>query len=294
LAWFGPQNLEIIWPRNNWCEAGFEDVFNKSLCKHRPSSFEDVQGTVSKGEVLLFGHENQFGCPFDNFIDIRRLVRPKTEIFRATASGGRQAMIFTAEIHPSLSLNDILSVCRLLDWNPAVKSEAESFARTHGLQQGLYHGLHIRLTDSGYQPDQYRKYFAAPSLTKEKVLICTDDHEEALRLVGGRTRFLMRRPNDEPEKYQHGRDWRVKTEYRDGRSFGFNVRRSREAILDGVTDLILLAGSKIIPTKLSSFSEVAGYLGYSHQPVIMKLYLFRRRWVEKIKFAILWWRHFLS
>lgn len=291
LGWFQPEELEILWPINNWCEAGFLDVFAPGPFQFKEASFDEVKTRLCQEKILLFAHENQFGCPRERFNDIRRLRNPRKSILEANSKDKTQAIVYTSEIHPSFSLESILRSCDLLRWNPMAQANASAFARANSLGKGEYTGFHIRLTDSGYCPEQYRKYFRTSRRFYGKSLICTDAHEEARRIAGGRPEILVRSPSAEPEKYRDELAWRETTLYADGRSFAFNVRRSRQAIQEAVVDLILLAGSRIRPSRLSSFSEVAGYLGYRHQPIAMKLHLLKRRWIQKIKFLILWWQH---
>lgn len=286
LGWFEPANLEIIWPKNNWCEASFDEIFDTRNLNFRESNFGEIKKQLGARKFLLFAHENQFECPADLFIDIKKLKKPKTAILRAISKKKINTIIHTAEFHPSLTLNDILSACGFLKWNSKASEEATSFARSQGLLRGSYQGLHIRLTDSGYHLREFRKFIQARDQIKEKKLICTDDYTTALKLIQNKPCFIIRKPKAEPKKYINGSGWRDKIQYSDGRSFGFNVRRSRKAIMEAVTDLILLSGSKIIPTKLSSFSEVAGYLGYRHQTLHMKAYLFQRRCIQKIKLLL--------
>jgi len=291
LGWFQPDELEILWPKNNWCEASFFDVFAPDLLQFKEASFDEVKTRLCQEKILLFAHENQFGCPGERFNDIRRLRNPRKSILEANSKNKTQAIVYTSEIHPSLSLKSILRSCDFLRWNPMAQANASAFACANSLEKGEYTGFHVRLTDSGYRPEQYRKYFQPSRRFYGKSLICTDAYEEACRIAGGQPGILIRSPAAEPEKYRDELAWRENTRYADGRSFAFNVRRSLEAIQEAVVDLILLAGSRIRPSRLSSFSEVAGYLGYRHQPIAMKLHLLKRRWIQKIKFLILWWQH---
>jgi len=240
----------VSWPRNRWCEAPFAALFTGPLPVDERTILDYRAEQASRIHLM---HENQVG------FDEARLVPTSAlrgwDDVRRLLELGPELVYFNSVLPDFVSLQDAREALAELQPEASIAARAADFVHRHAIGPGTV-GLHIRKTDFGALVDDellFRHVQASP----RRVFVCSDDAAVNARFaqlpncaVFDKTAY--------PEKSTEDGGWQAWTEDEAGRRFPFNVRRSAQAVVEGLIDLLILSRTEMLPTSSSTFLAMAG------------------------------------
>lgn len=240
---------EVSWPRNNWCGAGFEKLFELDLPVHdRP--LLDYKQFEEQYRFLL--HENPCGFKGESVTPNASL--PGFEEYRSLLDTHRD-VLYTHNLIPGfVTLPDIALGFKGLRINADLRRTAEDFCRERGVDSSVY-GLHIRKTDFGNTVND-EELFRMVSASDKRFFVCSDD-EEVNRRFGGLANCAVFEKKYFPQKRVESAGWEHWITDSEGRSFPFNIERSEEAVLEALVDLLILSRTTPVKASNSTFFTMA-------------------------------------
>ena len=245
----------VFWPRNNWCQAAYTDIFLPGPTVDE-RSLRSLAGTL--GDSLGLFHDamgaEAVQLPFASAYDYASIAD-----FAARALVGQRPVFFYPAIMPAwIPLDQVVAEMRQCAYQPVIREAVVHFIQT---QLGRpFHGLHLRRTDLGvgYSDDEVREI--AQAHPDQLFFVCSDDPmAEALAVANPN---VVRR---EKAAYVGKRDgaggWTAATADDDGRVYHGNIDRSADSVREAVIDLLVLAHSEIVGYSGSTFQNIARLYG---------------------------------
>lgn len=241
---------EVAWPKNTWCGAGFNKLFDlDSVVHEHPITYYKNH----EREFHFLIHENQGNFSED-------LVKYNTDftdytLYEQFLNLHDNVFYYNNLIPRFANLSDIQSGIKSLKINREIYEKADGFCRSNGIDETVY-GLHIRKTDFGDKIDD-EELFRVVSTSAAKFFVCSDAEEVNNRFaqlphcsVFKKNHFPTKRLED-----AHWLHWNTDAE---GRKFPFNIDRSEESVVEGLIDLLILSKTQLVNTSHSTFLNMAG------------------------------------
>lgn len=245
----------VCWPTNNWCQAEFKDVINLDAAVFN-IGISDLSGVFCEAAVLLHDDiaSSCLQVDFNSAYSYKSLIDFKNKVI----DGFDVIFYYPALIPEWLPSVLIKAEIENLNFNEKIMQECIDFIRN--FIGGPYYGIHLRRTDLnvGLSDEEVIKLCRRnPNI---KFFVCSDD-PVAESLPSSFSNVYSRKKKSYVSKRNNGEAWISRTTDDDGRiSFG-NIVRSREAVIEGVVDLLILAHSRIVGFSGSTFQKLAGMLG---------------------------------
>ena len=248
---------KIIWPRNNWCRAAFEDIFLE-----RPDvstlTLTDLAGTLDDTVVLL---HDQIGADTlrTNFHSAYSYASIE-DFCEKISSAGKNVFYYPALV-PSWLPND--RVVLEMEECP-IKSEIRNAAKefVKNVIGRPFHGLHLRRTDLNVGYDDMEVQSIVRSHPQDAFFVCSDDPiAEALAAV--HPNVYRREKQSYVGKRDANGEWSSQTADDDGRLYFSNIDRGAESVVEAVIDMLILAQSSIVGFSGSTFQNMALMYGKS-------------------------------
>jgi hypothetical protein len=239
----------VVWPRNNWCGAGFADLFAAKL-------------TVLERELLSYRADKdnfQFFMTEDHLnlgvANLSPLQASSLEHALAYLQSGTQNVFFHSPLIPGwLDLALIKQQVQQLPLQNEMVSRAEDFIASRRLDD--YYGIHIRKTDFGSNASDDKGLFdLLRNCPQKQFFVCSDDAgvEQQFATLPNVTTY-PKRAYVEP-LVEGG--WNTPTADHSGRVYACNVNRSALSVEDAVVDLLILSHSQVVDTSNSTFRNTA-------------------------------------
>lgn len=242
----------IIWKENNWCGAGFEDIFDSQFEQFK--DYDRVTFFKNPPSFRYIIHENQFGVHLDYKSPFS--FKTEEEIKKYIDDSHLDVFFFT----------NILSawVGEARFWGrvfPKIKFKRELLELANeiilkNVGKDSFYGIHIRKTDFLNEIDDNKFLDYVRKHPQNKFFICSDDKETEEKFLKCSNVFSYKK-SDYVEKYVPG-TWNTRITDSNGVEFNFNVNRNKKSVTDAIIDLLILSRSEIVNTNLrSSFLTTA-------------------------------------
>jgi len=247
----------IYWPENNWCQAGFTDIF-KNKMDFKNSSLTDLKGTLGNSVAMLHDEiaSKNLGINFnsayqyaslEDFAD--KVLNEKKEIF-----------YYPAVIPDWIPFGNVVAELKKLSFSDHIENSVQSFI-TNTIQRP-FHGLHLRRTDLNVGLNDHEVLNLVLRNPGETFFVCSDDPiAESLACVHPNV-YARPKMNTVTKKFDE-KSWLDETSDDDGRIYFGNILRSKDAVIEGVIDLLVLAHSQIVGYSGSTFQKMARLVGES-------------------------------
>lgn len=241
---------ELVWPKNSWCGAAFNKLFDLDV------DVTDRSITYFKEHERDFTfliHENQ-----GNFSD--DLINYNASFSEYSQYGlflnSHDNVFYYNNLLPSfVNMDDIKKVIHDLKINEKIFDTATLFCMDNSIDETVY-GLHIRKTDFGDKVND-KELYQLVSTRAARFFVCSDDAEVNAR--------FSQLPNCSvfqkcyfPQKRLKSANWLHWNIDAEGRTFPFNIERSEEAVIEGLIDLLILSRTTLVKTSSSTFLSMAG------------------------------------
>lgn len=252
----------IMWPRNNWCQAGFSDIFSNPfevdgrLLSELAGQLGDMVPLLNDqlgADAIRVGFNSAYAyTSLDDFGD------------RVVATG-KDVFFYPALMPQWIPQAMVVEQMRRCQYVEGIQNAVREFLRKD-LKCEPYYGLHLRRTDLGvgYSDDEVRAIVT--SHPRERFFVCSDDPQaEALAAVW--PNVMTRGKRAYVGKRNDGGEWTAATADDDGRVYHSNIDRSSESVIEAVIDLLLLAHGEIVGFSGSTFQNIARMYG-EHAPLV--------------------------
>jgi tetratricopeptide (TPR) repeat protein len=246
---------QIHWPINNWCAAAFEDIF-ESRESISILSIKDLHGQM--GDALPLLHDDiaaqSLGIAFGS-----AYAYSSMEDFSAKALALDQTMFYYPALMPTWVPAPLIhAALRSLQFSAHIQTRATQFI-TQTLQSP-FHGLHLRRTDLQVGFTDHEVLTLVKQYPQSVFFVCSDD-PLAEALASAHPNVHRRVKTQHVEKQSSLADWLAPTEDDDGRLYHGNIQRSKDAVIEGAIDLLILSHSQIIGFSGSTFQSLARMIG---------------------------------
>lgn len=248
----------VVWPRNNWCGARYDDLFeNPATVLDR----ELATYPAEKERFQFFMTEDHLGMgvPFQS-----PLATPTLDNALAFLASSTLDVYFHSPLIPAfLDPVKVRDQVRALRLRHKLHERAEKFIARHKLQDFL--GVQIRKTDFGPNgADDNNLFDLVSKVPQKRFFVCSDDKGVEARF-GTLPNVITYPKRAYVEKLVDG-GWNTPTADHSGRVYACNVNRSSASVEDAVVDLLLLSRSQIVKTSNSTFLNTALLLQAAAQP----------------------------
>jgi hypothetical protein len=240
----------LSWPRNTWCGAGFNRLFELDAVVHdHPITFYKEH----EQEFAFLIHENQgefaeelvtFNGGFAEYAPYEQYLSSHSQVF-----------YYNNLIPKFADLNDIKVGLSSLSLNRQVLEKATEFCRANSIDETVY-GLHIRKTDFGDKIND-QELFQVVATRAARFFVCSDDEEVNNRFAELANCAVFKK-NHFPQKRLESANWLHWVTDAEGRKFPFNIERSEESVVEGLIDLLILSRTQLVTTSHSTFLTMAG------------------------------------
>ena len=239
----------VVWPKNNWCGASFEELFendfnvlDRELVTYVPEK--------SAYQFLMTEDHLQMGVEFKSPLQMTSL----SEALSFLSSADQDVYFHTPLIPQFFEAATVCKQVSELRFKAALEARAHEFIQERKLTD--YFGLHIRKTDFGAGGSDDKNLFELVSNCPQKrFFVCSDDQSVEQR--------FQELPNAETypkrayvEMLVDG-TWNTPTADHSGRVYACNVNRNAISVEDALIDLLILSYSQVVSTSNSTFRNTA-------------------------------------
>jgi hypothetical protein len=147
-----------------------------------------------------------------------------------------------------------LAVLGAIQVRASIRQRVNEFLATHQITADTL-GIHFRKTDFPVQLDENSVLQLISQNPSQRFFICSDSAETEAKF-GSMPNVITFPKTSYVEKLTDG-EWNAKIKDADGRDFNYNVVRSRESVVEGFCDMLILSRTKIISQSPSSFLRFA-------------------------------------
>jgi hypothetical protein len=236
----------LCWPENTWCGCSFNNLFDS---KYQIINLDINELFSQHINDKFMIHENQTNLELEQYypsldtIDFFKNIKDKDVIY------------YHNSIPNYFSQEEILNVLSKFIIKPIIKSKVIDFCDKNKINNDTL-GIHFRKTDFQSflnEDDIYDVIIKNPSIN---YFICSDslETEEKFNILNNVFTYPK---NNYVKKLQETGSWNDLTIDNEGRQFNFNVNRSKESVIEGFIDLLILSKTNIVVESHSTFLKFA-------------------------------------
>ena len=242
----------IAWPENNWCGAGFHDLFdNTSWIVTNHNVFQVFEHNL---DCIFIIHENQTHFKLD------RCHGHSLDSIQQAASQSGDLVYYHNKISAYFTQDQIIQELGTLLVSSHVTKCVQDFCQVNGIDNTVA-GLHLRKTENSNLNEEslYQQVLNTPA---QRYFVCSDDEitQERFALLPN---VCARSKTSYVEKLIPG-DWYASTTDTDGRQTKYNISRNKQSVIEALVDMLILSRTWIRPTIKSSFLNFARYFAHVH------------------------------
>jgi tetratricopeptide (TPR) repeat protein len=247
--------ITVYWPVNSWCGAAFADIFDNAF-DVRSDALDTLAGKFSDAKMMLHDAMGaQFlQVPFESAYDYQSME----DFAQRGLPEDRDIFFYPAIIAPWIPEPLVHAALSSLQFTEAIQSAVQSFI-TKTLMHP-FHGLHLRRTDLRVGLSDAEVMALVQRHPNEVFFVCSDD-PQAEALACAHPHVHARTKTHHVEKKEERADWISLSKDQEGRMSYGNIERSRDAMIEGTIDLLILAHSQIVGFSGSTFQRMARLLG---------------------------------
>jgi hypothetical protein len=245
----------VYWPINTWCGAAFSDIFLNVL-DVRTDALNSLAGKFSQAKIML---HDEIGAqflqvPFASAYDYQSLDDFE---HRGLPQSG-DLFFYPAVIPQWIPQNLIHESLRRMRFSQHISQCVSDFINQK--MKRSFHGLHLRRTDLRVGLTDPEVMAIVQGNPQEVFFVCSDD-PQAEALADAHPNVHARSKAHHVEKMVADADWISLSKDHEGRNSYGNIQRSRDAMIEGTIDLLILAHSQIVGFSGSTFQRMARLLG---------------------------------
>ncbi len=242
---------KILWPRNNRCGAGFNQLFDmdESALEIR---IQDL--LVHEDQLQLWLHENDAG--FQGSVHQLRRLDSIDELALLRSQDERAILYCENSVLPWMPETAVWQALLSLKFRPEIFERVQQLLDRH--TDGGYVGIHLRATDFTSPPPTEAVLALVTIRQDTRFFVCSDDASLEARL-GEMPNVFLNAKTAYVERRTEG-PWRGDVLDSDGLPYTSNIERGDRSVIEACVDLLLLAKSVPVRTSGSSFLALAELL----------------------------------
>lgn len=235
----------LCWPENNWCGCHFDDLFSS---KYEVVSFSINELFAQNKSSKFIIHENQTNLHLEQYYPSLDTINRFEKIEDETV------VYYHNSIPDYFNQDEILDTLAQFNIKPHIKNRVTDFCAEKSISSSTL-GIHLRKTDfqSFLNEEETYNYIASNSQTN--FFICSDSFETEQKF-SILSNVIVYPKNHYVEKLKEG-SWNASITDNEGRHFNFNVNRSKESVIEGFIDLLILSKTTPIVESHSTFLKFA-------------------------------------
>jgi hypothetical protein len=243
----------IIWPRTRWLDADFRDIFDSNLPELKEF---DHTTFFEKYDPVNIVHWNPWGANVEQhncmgiYMGIDQFLKSKED---------KNVMFYTSVICPWVDTYGLHPIMAQVPFHPDILETARDFIKFH-FGDNEFNGLHVRRTDHAYQLDE-NEFIEKINASDKLCFVCSDDQAAERHFLNSCPNVRVYPKTSYVEMLNPEGGWNTMTRDEFGHQFPFNVKRSRESVIQAMVDLLILSRSTVINTDhRSTFLQTATLL----------------------------------
>jgi|688.fasta_scaffold13289_10 hypothetical protein len=235
----------ICWPENTWCGCSFNDIFDSKYQTINLSINELFSKNINNKFIL---HENQTN------INIKYYHHTIDTINSLKDNNDTIIIYYHNSIPTYFSDTEVLNTLKGFDINIDIKNKVENFCLEKSIDINTK-GIHLRKTDFHHFINEDEIFNHIVDTPNTKYFICSDnlETEEKFNILNN---VITNLKNHYVEKFKEG-SWNDMIIDNEGRHFNFNVNRTKDSVIEGFIDLLILSKTTIIVETHSTFLKFA-------------------------------------
>lgn len=245
----------VYWPINNWCGAAFKDIFDNTL-DIRTEALDALAGKFGHARIMM---HDEIGAqflkvPFASAYDYQSL-----EDFELRGLPTSGDLFFYPAVIPQWIPDALIHASlQRVQFSAHIRQSVSAFINQ--TMKRPFHGLHLRRTDLRVGLTDPEVMALAQRYPQEVFFVCSDD-PYAETLASAHPHVYARPKVHHVQKKETESDWISLSKDQEGRLSYGNIQRSREAMIEGTIDLLVLAHSQIVGFSGSTFQRMAKLIG---------------------------------
>ena len=245
----------VHWPENNWCAAGFSDIFRS---KHPTStlSIKSLRDQFKDGVVLLHDHiaSEALNVVYGSAYDYESMLDFELKVLAT----GKNIFYYPAVLPKWIPFELVRKELENLDFSEEITYEVKKFIIQK--MNGPFYGLHLRRTDLNVGLTDHEVLTLVTRHKDKKFFVCSDD-PIAESLASVHANVHSRQKTSYVSKKELGRDWIAQCQDDDGRTYHGNIFRGKDSVIQGTIDMLILSHSDIVGYSGSTFQNMARMIG---------------------------------
>jgi len=229
----------IIWPETRWAEASFTDLFDSKI-----EQFNDFDKDTffTKYDPINLVHWNPWGANQEQhncmgiYMGIDLFLKDRQD---------RNVMFYTSVICPWVDAMGLKPILDMVPFQAYLTDSASNFIKDNFGAEEFY-GLHVRRTDHAYQLNEEEFIDQMNTDHGKLYFVCSDDREAEQKFKNACTNVRTYEKSSYVEMLDPQGGWNTMTRDEFGHQFPFNVKRSRQSVIDAMIDLLVLSHSTVI------------------------------------------------
>ena len=245
----------VYWPINSWCGAAFGDIFENTL-DIRTEALDALAGKFGHAKIMM---HDEIGAqflkvPFASAYDYQSL-----EDFELRGLPTSGDLFFYPAVIPQWIPDALIHASlQSVQFSAHIRQSVSAFINQ--TMKRPFHGLHLRRTDLRVGLTDLEVMALVQRYPQEVFFVCSDDpYAEAL--ASAHPHVHSRPKVHHVEKKETESDWISLSKDQEGRLSYGNIQRSREAMIEGTIDLLVLAHSQVVGFSGSTFQRMAKLIG---------------------------------
>lgn len=235
----------LCWPENTWCGCNFNDLFDSEYEVLNLDINELFTQNKSKKFII---HENQTNLQLEQYY-------PNLETIDFFKNIKDEIVIYYHNSIPNyFNQNEVLSILDKFKIKFYIKDKVINFCEEKNIDSNTV-GIHFRKTDFQHFLNEEETYKYIISNPQINFFICSDsfETEEKFNILSN----VITYPKNHYVKKLKGGTWNDLIIDNEGRQFNFNVNRTKESVIEGFIDLLILSRTNIIIESHSTFLKFA-------------------------------------
>jgi hypothetical protein len=235
----------LCWPENTWCGCSFNDLFD--------SEYQVINLNINKlfsqyvnNKFII--HENQTNLQLEQ-------CYPSLETINSFKDIEDENVIYYHNSIPNyFSQEEILIILSKFVIKSNIKNNVIEFINKNNINSDTL-GIHFRKTDFQSflnEEETLNHIISNPGIN---FFICSDSFETEKKF-NTLNNVIIYPKNNYVTKLKEG-SWNDLTIDNEGRQMNFNINRSKESVIEGFIDLLILSKTNIIVESHSTFLKFA-------------------------------------
>ena len=240
----------ICWPKNNWCQCNYEDLFELKFKVESNDFSLSLTNKIQEYQLPYF-FLGSFGNDLSKKIygysikEINELNQENDHLFYSNCKIPKTDMI---------SANDVTRLLKSIPIKKEILKKVKNFCEKNNINKTTL-GIHLRKTDTPSIADENHIFNEVKNNSSINYFLCSDSKDTESRFLK-LPNVTVYQKQSEVSKIIEG-EWRQSVLDQQGNKILFNINRPKEQIVDALIDMLILSRTNIKRKSKSTFCTTA-------------------------------------